>query len=378
MKSESAATVAQNARTRTPPDKLSSAQLSPQFLAGYAEIIDARTPAEFAEDHIPGAINLPVLDNEERIRIGTMHKQVSAFEAKKAGAALVSRHIADYLESHFSDKPVNYKPLVYCWRGGNRSGSLTHILQRVGFKAAQLDGGYKAYRRMVITELETLPAQFSFIAICGPTGSGKSRLLQALSQCGAQVLDLEELAAHRGSLLGSLPGQGQPSQKMLESAIWWKLRNFDPARPVFVESESKKIGNLHLPDALLERMRCANSLWLETSIELRVQLLLEDYAHFPELPAVLLEKIGHLTELRGHETVSRWQGMISMGDWPGFVRDMLETHYDPAYKKSLGRNYQANNSPEGTRLVLELTDIKPENFAQLASDILAGKPDTNC
>lgn len=349
---------------------MSPMQLLPERLAGYTEIIDARTPAEFAEDHIPGAINLPVLDNEERVRIGTLHKQASAFEAKKAGAALVSRHIADYLEAHFSDKPIGYKPLIYCWRGGNRSGSLAHVLLRVGFKAEQLEGGYKAFRRLVIAELETLPLQFNFITVCGPTGSGKSRLLQALHTCGAQVLDLEDLAAHRGSLLGSLPDQPQPSQKKLESAIWWKLRGFNPEKPVFVESESKKIGNLHLPDTLLGKMRSASSLWLEASIEQRVQLLLEDYAHFPPLPDVLLEKISHLVDLRGHEIITRWENMIRAAQWPEFVRDMLETHYDPAYQKSLTRNYRDSSQSDVSQLTLQLTGIEEHDFTELAKHIL--------
>ena len=364
MKSESAATVAQNPRAQT-----LSAQLSLQSLSRYTEIIDARTPAEFAEDHVPGAINLPVLDNEERIRIGTLHKQISAFEAKKVGAALVSRHIADYLESHFADKSPGYRPLVYCWRGGNRSGSFTHVLQRVGFKAEQLDGGYKAYRRLVINELETLPTQFRFVVICGPTGSGKSRLLQALQALGAQVLDLETLAAHRGSLLGNLPGQPQPSQKKMESLIWWALRHFDPSKPVYVESESKKIGNLHVPDVLLAHMRAAPGVWLQASLPLRVQLLLEDYAHFPIQPAELLEKISHLTELRGHATIDRWQSLIHSQDWPGFVQDMLENHYDPAYQKSLGRNYQGADKDDA-RQALNLTGIQSDHFTELARQIL--------
>jgi tRNA 2-selenouridine synthase len=171
------------------------------------------------------------------------------------GAALVSKHIAEHLQQHFLAKPADYRPLVYCWRGGNRSGSMTHVLQSVGFNASQLDGGYKAYRRTVIAELDNLPGQLSFQVICGPTGCGKSHLLQALKANGAQVLDLENLARHRGSLLGSLPGMPQPCQKSFESQIWWQLRKFAPARPVFVESESKKIGSLRVPDALLGAMR---------------------------------------------------------------------------------------------------------------------------
>lgn len=335
-------------------------------LSEYSEIIDARTPSEFVEDHIPGAINLPVLDDEERARVGTLHKQASAFDAKKVGAALVSRHIAEHLERYFQDKPAGYKPLVYCWRGGNRSGSMAHVLQKVGFKAAQLDGGYKAYRRTVIAELETLPARLSFQVICGPTGCGKSRLLQSLHARGAQILDLENLAAHRGSLLGSLPDKSQPSQKGFESRIWWQLRQLDPAKPVFVESESKKIGNLRVPDALLAAMRNGRSIWIEATIDQRIAILLEEYAHFLESPENLLEQIAHLTPLRGHEMVDRWKILIGQKQWGQFVRDMLLSHYDPAYQKSLGRNYGADQ----TCAAFAMTGIGNEDFDLLAMKIL--------
>jgi len=335
-------------------------------LSEFSEVIDARTPKEYAEDHIPGAVNLPVLDDEERVRVGTLHKQASAFEAKKTGAALVSRHIAEHLERHFAAKAADYKPLIYCWRGGNRSGSMAHVLQKIGFKAAQLDGGYKAYRRTVLAELEILPARFSFRVICGPTGCGKSRLLQALQARGAQVLDLEALAAHRGSLLGDLPDQPQPSQKWLESSIWWQLKQFDPAKPVFVESESKKIGKLRVPDALLAAIRASQSLWLEVPIEQRVQLLLEEYAHFLASPEILLAQVGHLSELRGKETLARWTELIRQQRWAEFVHDMLETHYDPAYRKSLGKNYaeRADNRE------FPLPGIRAEDFDFLAAAIL--------
>lgn len=336
-------------------------------LSEFSEVIDARTPKEYAEDHIPGAINLPVLDDEERVRVGTLHKQASAFEAKKIGAALVSRHIAEHLEQYFSTKPAGYKPLIYCWRGGNRSGSMAHVLQKIGFKAAQLDGGYKAYRRAVLAELDTLPALYDFRVICGPTGCGKSRLLLALQAKGAQVLDLEALAAHRGSLLGDLPDQPQPGQKWLESAIWQQLKQCDPAKPVFVESESRKIGKLRVPDTLLSAMRAGQDIWLEVSIEHRVQLLLEEYAHFLASPEILLAQIAHLSAIRGNEMIARWGSLIEQGNWREFVQDMLENHYDPAYKKSLGHNYAESEKS----LKYALQGIGADDFAQLADAILA-------
>ncbi len=336
-------------------------------LAAFDEIIDARSPGEFAEDHIPGAINLPVLDDAERARVGTLYKQVSSFEAKKIGAALVSRNIARHLETWFGGKPKSYRPLVYCWRGGSRSGSLTHVLQKIGFAAMQLDGGYKAYRRHVVAELTRLPALYSYRVVCGPTGSGKSRLLQVLAGENAQVLDLEELAAHRGSLLGALPGQDQPSQKSFESAIWAALNRFDPARPVFVESESKKIGALRVPDALIAAMHASPCIRLEVPLAARVQLLTEDYAHFLHDPETIRHQLGYLTALRGSETITAWQALASRQAWPELVAALLEQHYDPAYVRSLARNY----APSPTDQVLHTEDLSAGGLQQLARAILA-------
>ncbi len=211
-------------------------------LAEFDEIIDVRTPAEFAEDHIPGAINCPVLSDEERITVGTLYKQVSPFEARKVGAALVAKNIAHHIETRFHAHPKSWRPLVYCWRGGQRSGAMSIILAQVGWAAHKLEGGYKAYRREVLEKLDTLPATFNYRVVCGATGSGKSRLLAALAANGAQVLDLEGLAQHRGSVLGGLPQQAQPAQKRFDTPLVQTLQGFDPKQPVFVEAESNKIG----------------------------------------------------------------------------------------------------------------------------------------
>ncbi|TSA50591.1 MAG: tRNA 2-selenouridine(34) synthase MnmH [Nitrosomonadales bacterium] len=297
-------------------------------------LLDVRSPAEFAEDHIPGAINVPVLDDAERARVGTLYVQVSPFEARKVGAALIARNIATHIEQHFLHKPKTWRPLVYCWRGGQRSGAMAHILSQIGWATGQLQGGYKAYRQLVRAELQTLPARFSFRVVCGPTGSGKSRLLQALAACGAQVLDLEQLANHRGSLLGNLPGAAQPSQKGFETQLWGVLRGFNPERPVFVEAESRKIGVLSLPDGLLDAIRLGDCLLLKTDTEARASLLLEDYEHFPREPELLFEKLDQLTPLHGRQTLEHWRQLAENGKWRQLVIELLETHYDPAYKKS--------------------------------------------
>jgi tRNA 2-selenouridine synthase len=336
-------------------------------IATFDEVIDARTPAEFAEDHVPGAINLPVLDNAERERVGTLYKQVSSFEAKKIGAALVSRNIAQHLERHFADKPKSYRPLIYCWRGGGRSGAMAHVLHKIGYAAAQLDGGYKAYRRQVVADLATLPASHCYRVVTGPTGSGKSRLLQALATLGAQVLDLEQLAAHRGSVLGSLPGQPQPSQKNFESAIWQRLRRFSSDRPVYVESESRKIGTLRVPEGLITRMRASPCVRIEASLDARITLLIEEYRHYLDTPEPIVAQLGLLTPLRGNDAVANWQGLARAGRWPELVAALLKEHYDPAYLRSLSTNYAAREDD----WLVEAEDLSEKAMLQLAERILA-------
>ena len=308
-------------------------------LSDFDEIIDVRSPAEYAEDHIPGAISAPVLDNEQRAEVGTLYVQDSPFVAKKRGAALIARNIADHLENIFKDKPKQWKPLVYCWRGGQRSGAMAHILAQVGWSTSRLEGGYKNYRRQVLADLDTLPDTLQFRVVCGPTGSGKSRFLHALHEQGEQVLDLEALAQHRGSLLGNLPGEPQPKQKMFESRIWDVLRRCDPERPIFVEAESKKIGLLSTPDALLDKMRASDCLLIEAPVDARVRLLMEDYAHFLSDPALLVKRLTPLLPLHGRQVLDHWQQLAEQGLWTELVEKLLIQHYDPAYLRSSGQNF---------------------------------------
>lgn len=337
-------------------------QLLPR-LQEFDAIIDVRSPSEFAEDHLPGAINLPVLDDAQRIEVGTLYKQTSAFEAKKLGAALIANNIARHIETHFLGHPQTWRPLVYCWRGGNRSGAMVHILARIGWPVTQLDGGYKEYRRHVNAELATLPAAFDFInVLCGPTGSGKSRLLQVLHGQGAQVIDLEKLAAHRGSVLGGLTDAQQPSQKAFESSLWQQLRTFDPAQPVFIESESKKVGQLRVPDALMEKMRASHCTSVQLDTGHRVQLLMDDYGHFVADPARLNTQLALLTQLHGREKIGRWQQLALDGRMAELVQQLLVEHYDPVYLQSIRRNF--SRYAEATPLLLP--DISDAAFEQAA------------
>ena len=316
-----------------------SVAIDPTVLTEFDALLDARSPSEFAEDHVPGAISCPVLSDAERAEIGTLHKQVSAFAAKRRGAVLVARNVAGHVERLFADKPKGWKPLVYCWRGGKRSGAFGHILREIGWEAKTLQGGYKAYRQWVVQELARLPALFQFRVLCGPTGSGKSRLLRALQAAGAQVLDLEALAAHRGSVLGNLPDEPQPSQKLFETRVRATLAGFDPARPVFVEAESRKIGQVQVPEALITRMRASECLLLEASTDTRVALLNDEYRHFVADRPSLERQLDCLVELHGRERIAEWKGLAAAGDWTGLVRRLLDEHYDPAYRRSTDRNY---------------------------------------
>jgi tRNA 2-selenouridine synthase len=346
------------------PALLSFTEILPR-LHWFDAIIDVRSQSEFAEDHIPGAINCPVLSDGERIRVGTLYKQVSSFEAKKVGAALVARNIGRHIDTLFLDKPRDWKPLIYCWRGGNRSGSLTHVLAKIGWHAVQLDGGYKEYRRHVNTALNELPSRFNFKVICGTTGSGKSRLLQTLACRGAQVLDLEQLAAHRGSVLGNLPTAAQPTQKAFESSIWQTLRQFSPNQMVFVESESKKVGNLRVPDALMEKMRASSCVSLTLSTIDRVKLLMDDYAHFVENPAHLNTQLDCLVTLHGREKIARWHALALSGQMETLVEELLVNHYDPAYLRSIERNFAQFSQAHQ----LELDNITEAAFRKAAEDL---------
>lgn len=310
-----------------------------QQIDQFDTIIDARSEAEHALDHVPGALNWPSLNNEERILIGTMYKQVNPFEAKKRGAAIAARNIAAHIEREVIDKPKDWRPLVYCWRGGNRSGALATILGAIGFRVTLIEGGYKAWRAAMVDDIPARARALRYRVICGPTGSGKTRLLQSLAARGEQVLDLEALARHRSSVLGHLPGQPQPSQKRFDSLVWQALRRMDPSRVVYVESESKKVGNLRVPDALMECMRSSECVDLQLSDTERVALLLEDYAHFSADNDLFCRRLEALTELRGKAAVADWCHKVHRGETPAVVMELLTTHYDPMYRQSINKNF---------------------------------------
>jgi len=303
------------------------------YTHGFDTVIDVRSPAEYAEDHAPGAINLPVLNNEERARVGTIYVQQSPFLARKLGAALVFRNAADHIENRLSHHDGGWRPLVYCWRGGQRSGSFTWMLQQIGWRAEVVSGGYRTYRRLVNRFLYDDPLPHRLVALDGYTGTAKTELLERLRQRGVQVLDLEALANHRGSLLGEQPG-GQPSQKAFESALAAALIALDPSRPVVVEAESSKIGTLILPPSVWKALRVAPRIRITAPIAARTAYLVSAYDDILSDPERLKERLAPLRHHRGHDVVDGWFDLIAQGDKAGLTRALMEQHYDPAYEKS--------------------------------------------
>jgi tRNA 2-selenouridine synthase len=335
---------------------------------GFDTLIDVRSPAEYAEDHLPDAVNWPVLDDEQRRIVGTLYVQDSPLAARKVGGAMVARNIAAHIERWVQERPREWQPLVYCWRGGQRSGTLAWFLDQIGFRTARLNGGYKAFRVLVRDQLPGLCEAQQFTVIAGRTGSGKTRLLQALAAQGAQVLDLEALASHRGSVLGGLPDTPQPSQKRFDTLLWQRLRSLDAARPVFVESESKRVGSLQLPDALVTRMReHSRCVRVQMDDAARVQLLLEEYGFFAQRAERFCELLDALVELQGKERVKRWQAMARAGAWAAVFDELMREHYDPLYERSMARNFLAlERAP-----VIGLRDGSEPALAAAARELLA-------
>jgi tRNA 2-selenouridine synthase len=334
---------------------------------GFDVLIDARSPAEFAIDHIPGAINCPVLDNDERRIVGTLYKQQGAFEARRVGGAMVAANLARHLREEFADRPAGWKPLVYCWRGGLRSGSMVSWLRLVGWDAQQLAGGYKSWRRHVIDLIDALAPRLPMTVVCGATGSAKTRVLHALAAQGEQVLDLEALACHKGSLLGDLPGRPQPSQTAFETQIASVLETVDLTRPLYVEGESRRIGRLNVPVLLVERLRCSPCIELQATFSARLEYLLRDYAYLGERTEWLAGQLALLKELHGKEAVAAWQSMAHAGDLRSLFAELAARHYDPAYARSQRSHFRQ----WVTRRPVATDDLSEAGIADVARAIVA-------
>ncbi|GAB3550245.1 tRNA 2-selenouridine(34) synthase MnmH [Noviherbaspirillum agri] len=330
-----------------------------QDFTSYELIIDARSPHEYDEDRIPGAINLPVVNDQEYAEVGTLHR-TNPLGAYQLGARYSLMNIARHIETDISKCEARSKILVYCFRGGKRSQVWFDVLATIGYRVEKLKGGWKAYRRWVNEQLAAVPLNFRYIVVSGPTGCGKTRLLAALQEQGAQVLDLEGIAVHRGSIIGAVPGKKQPTQKMFDSLLLRQLAQFDPARPVWVEAESKKIGQVQVPEALLTGMRKGLTIAVDAAMPQRVQLLREDYAHFEQDPQALIDRLAHLRPLVGGEEFAAWQELAARHAVPELFERLMRNHYDPSYRRSIVRNYPAiDASPKVLLEDLSLSGLMP-------------------
>lgn len=331
----------------------------------FDSIIDVRSPSEFSEDHMPNAINLPVLDDIQRESIGTIYNQSNPFEAKRAGAAFVAYNISVHLQKELAEKNRNWRPLIYCWRGGHRSGAMAKIFSDIGWHTHVIEGGYKAYRKTVLGGLDQLPRQFQLISLSGATGTAKTHILRAAANMGAQVLDLEKLANHRGSLLGSEPGIPQPSQRLFESRLVACLNSFDSARPVYIEAESNKIGKVHIPSTLWASMRKALRVTITAPLAARVAFLQRDYSHIIENNDNLMKILSGLRRRYSKEIFESWQADIRDRNWDGFVTAILKTHYDPSYARSTASRQLTDI------LALNATRLDEDDIIRLANELTA-------
>ncbi len=325
---------------------------------GFDDIIDVRAPAEYADDHLPGAISLPVLNDEERARVGTIYKQVNPFTARKLGAALVARNAAAHLEGPLADRPGGWRPLVYCWRGGQRSGSFATILGQIGWRVETLAGGYKVWRGLVVRALYETPFPASVVVLDGNTGTGKTDILLRMRALGAQVIDLEGLARHRGSLFGAMPG-GQPSQRGFEGRLALEIAALDPARPVVVEAESAKIGNVRLPPGLWKAMQAAPRIAVTAPPAARAAYLTRAYADLTADAARLAAIIESLRPLHAAEVIAGWLALAAAGEFAPLAEDLMARHYDPRYLR-----HRARGGAAQVELTAETLD--PEALEALA------------
>jgi tRNA 2-selenouridine synthase len=340
--------------------------ISPASLERFDDVVDVRSPSEFAEDRIPGAVNLPVLDNDERAEVGTIYAQVSRFKARRLGAALVANNVARHLDGPLAEKGERYRPLLYCWRGGMRSNAMATILSQIGWRVGVLVGGYRTWRRAVVADLQG-EEPLNIVLLDGQTGTAKSEVLRRLPRLGVQTLDLEALARHRGSVFGGLPAP-QPSQKLFESELYSALCGFDLSRPIVVEAESSLIGRLTIPKRVWRAMRPAPRIELRADAAERARFLVTAYADFLENPAAVARAIERLRPFHSKETIETWLALAAARDYEPLAAALIQTHYDPLYER--GRKRRAD-APFGVIEIDRLGDSGLAEAAERASAILA-------
>ena len=340
-------------------------EVTPEALRRFDALIDVRSPAEFDEDHVPGAVSLPVLSNEERAIVGAIYVQESRFKARRVGAAIIARNVARHLETALADKDGAFRPLIYCWRGGQRSGAMATILAQIGWRTTVLAGGYRTYRRWVKARLYDEAPPLRLVLIEGRTGSGKTEVLRRLAERGVQTLDLEGLAEHRGSVFGALAGRPQPSQKLFESRLLAEIDRLDPTRPIAVEAEASKIGDRMAPPALWQAMQAAPRIALAAPPVARARYLADHYADVAADLAAFEKALERLPTYPGRKAIKRWLDLAAVGDLETVAAELMETHYDPAYDRA------ARKDPRPRAGVVELAGLDSADLDVAADQVTA-------
>ena len=297
-----------------------------------AVFVDARSPSEFAEATIPGAVNVPIFDDAQRAEIGTLYKQQGKAAARRRAVQLVAPKIPAMVEKVETAVAAGRAPVVvFCWRGGMRSQALTSFLNLAGVPARQLVGGHKAFRAGVRAFLEA-GEWGRLLVLRGLTGVGKTRLLQQLRDKGYPVLDLEGLANHRGSAFGGLGLGAQPSQKQFEAALWDELRRIPADGYALAEGESPHIGRIVLPPKVYQALQLETTLWVNASLAYRTHVILDDYPARDELKAAFVRPLKALRERLGKEKVEELLGLLERGEWETLVGELMLCYYDPLYR----------------------------------------------
>lgn len=321
-------------------------------------LIDVRSPSEFKTENIPGSINIPIFDNEERELIGKTYIQESPEKAKSIGIEFASKRLPNIYEQ-VSKLDKEYDKLIFfCARGGFRSSSLVSLFFTIGVNSFKLDKGYKGYRKYINDNLPEIVKGVRFVVLYGNTGAGKTDILKNLKDSGRDVLDLEGCANHRGSILGSVGLGDQNTQKTFESQIYKSLKD-RKSNVVFVEGESRKIGKVIIPEYIYERMNNGINLCIETNLEIRIDNILRDYVHGTD--EELISALNYLRQQLGHDIIDKYIEMINKDQYREVIGDIMVKYYDPHYEyknRQYVKVFKNIESPVTANNIIEWIDDK--------------------
>lgn len=321
-------------------------------------VIDVRSPAEYEHAHIPGAINVPLFNNEERAEVGTCYKKLGRDEAVRLGLKLIGPKLADFVEQADQIAP-NRDVLVHCWRGGMRSGSFAWLLRTAGFQVRTLEGGYKAYRNHVLMAFEQPQ---NIVIVGGHTGSGKTDILKELATLGEQVIDLEAIAHHKGSSYGAIGQAPQPSSEHFENLLYHPWSQLDPTRRLWLEDESRHIGTCFIPLGIWQQMREASEIiFVDVPKDIRIQRLVREYAGFGQ--EVLQQATERIKKRLGGQHYKAAIEALGLGDYAA-VADISLNYYDKAYLYGIAQR-------DASKVVrLKVSEDKPQSTARQILELL--------